>query len=93
MNTIVSTCCGSEYDEEVRKCGECGSFNIGEEFAGDEGWTVCRECQTIEGSEDYVNVCSECDDECEVEEEYEYNERQRENHEEERADAKRKYNE
>ena len=89
----VSYCCGSSYEENVRICGHCSSFEIGEEFAGDEGWTVCRECNAIEGEEDYINVCEECEEICEVEEEIEYNERQRENAMEERSDASRKYGE
>ena len=89
----VSSCCGSTFEEEVRQCGECGSLDIKEHFAGDEGWTICGDCQAIEGSENEVCVCEKCDDVCEVEDEDEYNERQRENYLEDRADAKRKYNE
>ena len=76
---MVSCCCGDEYDEEVPTCAECGSFDIGEKFKGDEGWTICDDCNAIEQGYDYVNVCEKCGDECEVEEEYEYEERQREN--------------
>ena len=89
----VSTCCGSSYEENVRICGHCSSFDIGEEFAGDEGWTVCRECNTIEGEDNYVNVCEECEEICKVEEESEYEERMRENALEEKSDARRKYGE
>jgi hypothetical protein len=38
-------------------------------------------------------ICSKCGDECITIEDYEYEEIQRENYEEERAEAKRKYNE
>ena len=45
----------------------------------------------IETLEDYV--CCECQDYCDIIEDYEYKAMQRENYEEERAEAKRKYNE
>lgn len=45
----------------------------------------------IETMEDYV--CCECQDYCDIIEEDEYQEIQRENYEDDRADAKRKYNE
>ena len=35
-------------------CKECRSLNIGEQHCGDEGWTVCRDCQTVEGGYLYV---------------------------------------
>lgn len=92
-NELVSTCCGSSFEESVRQCGECGSLDIGEHFSGDEGWTICGGCEAIEGSEDEVNVCENCDEVCNTEEEHEYNERQRDNYLEDRGDAKRKYNE
>ena len=60
-NELVSTCCGSSFEESVRQCGECGSLDIGEHFYGDEGWTICGGCEAIEGSEDEVNVCENCD--------------------------------
>lgn len=36
-------------------CGECGSISLKGIGAGDESWTVCESCQTVEGSVDYVN--------------------------------------
>lgn len=42
---------------EIHKlCGECGSADIGEVCAGDEGWTVCGSCRAIEQSIKYVNL-------------------------------------
>ena len=83
---MVSSCCGADYEEDVRVCAECGSDNIGEHFAGDEGWTICEDCRTVEGDDDYVDLCCECGEPCEVEEEYEYQERQRENYLEDMRD-------
>ncbi len=40
--------------EDIATCGECGSLDIGEVQAGDEGWTVCQGCQTIEGGYKYI---------------------------------------
>jgi len=93
MSSLVSNCCGASYEEDVATCAECSSFNIGEKFKGDEGFTICDDCGAIEQGYDYIIACDSCDDECEVEEEYEYNERQRENAFEDKADARRKYNE
>tara|TARA_R110000744_G_scaffold44643_2_gene99435 strand:- start:760 stop:1044 length:285 start_codon:yes stop_codon:yes gene_type:complete len=92
-NEMVSSCCGSSYEDEVRQCGHCGSLEIAEHFRGDEGWTICEGCETIEGSENEVNLCEKCDEVCEIEDESEYNKRQIENNIENKADAKRKYNE
>ncbi|MBC8295908.1 MAG: hypothetical protein H8E55_08965 [Pelagibacterales bacterium] len=78
-NGMVSYCCGDDYEEEVPICAECGSFDIGEKWIGDEGWTICDDCRATEQGYDYVNVCEKCGDECKIEEEYEYNERQKEN--------------
>ena len=36
-------------------CGECGSASIGSVSSGDEGWTVCDSCRSIEGKIEYVN--------------------------------------
>lgn len=36
-------------------CGECGSTEIGEVSCGDEGWTVCPDCGTIEGEYIYLS--------------------------------------
>tara|TARA_Y100001938_G_C8055526_1_gene414183 strand:- start:773 stop:1087 length:315 start_codon:yes stop_codon:yes gene_type:complete len=69
---MVSSCCGSSYEEEVPTCAECGSDNIGEKCAGDEGWTVCDDCGAIEQGYEYVDICNECGEECEIIEEHEY---------------------
>lgn len=37
-------------------CAACGSGEVGEVRYGDEGLTVCRECQTVEGGYRYVNL-------------------------------------
>ena len=49
--------------------------------------------ETERGEWEIGIVCIACGDWCETIEEYEYKEQQREKYEEERADAKRKYNE
>lgn len=36
-------------------CAECGSDEIGEVSAGDEGLTVCQSCRSVEGGYRYVN--------------------------------------
>ena len=90
--SMVSTCCGASYEEEVATCAECGTTDIGEVTSGDEGWTVCNDCRAIEQGYDYVNICDKCDEACEVEEEYEYDERQRENYLEMKADGERDEN-
>lgn len=43
-------------DEVFPVCAECGSPDIGEVSAGDEGWTVCQSCQTIEGGYQYISA-------------------------------------
>ena len=79
-NDMVSPCCCAEYKEEVPTCAECGSYDIGEKFRGDEGWTICDDCQAVEQGYNYVNVCSKCDEMFdEPEKEWEYIERMKEN--------------
>ena len=36
-------------------CSQCGSFEIGEVRAGDEGWTVCQDCRSVEQGYVYVS--------------------------------------
>lgn len=36
-------------------CAECDSPDIGEVSCGDEGWTVCRDCRSVEQGYRYVN--------------------------------------
>jgi hypothetical protein len=35
-------------------CAECGSADVGEVSSGDEGWTVCQSCCSIEQGYRYV---------------------------------------
>lgn len=37
-------------------CAECGSVEVGEMRHGDEGWTVCQSCRSIESGYRYVNL-------------------------------------
>lgn len=37
-------------------CGQCGSGEVGEVGSGDEGWTVCQSCRSVEGGYEYVNL-------------------------------------
>ena len=37
-------------------CAQCGSVSINEVRAGDEGWTVCESCQSVEQGYEYVNL-------------------------------------
>ena len=32
----------------IQACKECDSTEIGEQSAGDEGWTICQSCQSVE---------------------------------------------
>ena len=47
-----------DYDKEalteIRFCKVCSSQSIGEKFYGDEGWTICEDCGTIEGGSNYL---------------------------------------
>ena len=82
---LVSKCCGSEYEESA--ISWCCSAQI-----SDSG--ICYECKEHTESEGYE--CKECDswlDEIDLEPLDEYNDRMRENALEDKADAKRKYNE
>jgi hypothetical protein len=36
-------------------CRECSSPDIGEKSAGDESFTVCDSCQTVEGGYAYIS--------------------------------------
>jgi len=36
-------------------CAECGSSSIGEQGYGDEGWTVCEDCRSIEQGYEYIS--------------------------------------
>jgi hypothetical protein len=52
----ISLIFGQPHLELVTVCGECWSGEIGEVSAGDEGWTVCRNCQTIEGPTEEITM-------------------------------------
>ena len=51
-----------KYDE-IEVCSQCESHEVGEKFAGDEGWTICDECHSVE--QGYVTryICNTCGDE------------------------------
>lgn len=76
-NILVSSCCGSEYDEDVMTCGDCGSFEMKTLSKGDEFWCVCSECNSVENEYYTDYVCHECNEECNVVPLYEYNENER----------------
>lgn len=42
--------------EVHRICAECGSSDIREYYAGDEGWTICASCRSVEQGYEYVNL-------------------------------------
>jgi len=58
----------TEERTELRLCGECNSSQIEEKFHGDEGWSVCEECGTIEGSSKYIFIDDDenyyCEENC-----------------------------
>ena len=37
-------------------CAACGSPDVGERSCGDEGWTVCEACCSVEQGYRYVNL-------------------------------------
>jgi hypothetical protein len=86
---MVSSCCGDEIMREVPTCVDCGSFEIGEKWSGDEGWTICDDCGAIEQGYKYLDICSKCECECDEIEDYEYEEQQRESAEEMERDGER----
>jgi len=82
-NNLISPCCGETY-EEATESTCCGAR------ISDSG--LCYECKEHTEPEGYI--CDECDEWFEeTETEYEYYQRKRENYLEDKADAKRKYNE
>ena len=84
---LVTSCCGSEdYDEDVQRCTDCGSYNIKNISAGDEGWAVCGDCESVEHDEIVDCVCSKCDDECELIPLYEYNQNAKDDYYEDMRD-------
>ncbi len=52
---------------EIEICLDCGG-EVEQKFSGDEGWGICNECGTIEGSTTTAYQCSLCFTECETEE-------------------------
>jgi len=42
--------------EQHAVCSQCNSSNIGEKSVGDEGWTVCSDCGSIEQGYKFVNL-------------------------------------
>lgn len=47
---------GQPHLEEIGLCAVCGSTEIGEQQAGDEGWTVCDDCGSVEQGYEYITV-------------------------------------
>jgi hypothetical protein len=52
----LSLCVDDGTAECVPTCAECGSDEIGEVSAGDEGWTVCQSCRSIEQGYTYISI-------------------------------------
>lgn len=52
----LSVIYGQPHLEEVAVCAVCGSGEIGEQGAGDEGWTVCQDCGAIEQGYNYITM-------------------------------------
>jgi hypothetical protein len=42
--------------ECIPTCAQCGSFEAKEVAAGDEGWTVCPDCRSVEGGYKYITT-------------------------------------
>jgi len=45
-------------------CGECGSSSLHNSSVGDETFSICESCRTIEGKVDYVNYSTAEQAEC-----------------------------
>lgn len=52
----LSVIFGQPHLEEIGLCTQCGSTEIGEVGVGDEGWTVCRDCNAVEQGYEYVTL-------------------------------------
>ena len=52
----LSVIFGQPHLEEIGLCAVCGSPEIGERCAGDEGWTVCDDCGSIEQGYEYITI-------------------------------------
>jgi len=52
--------------EEVTVCRECGEVTK-EVFSGDEGWTICEGCGTVEGHTKTMYACPDCEELCDDE--------------------------
>lgn len=46
--------------EEVSICAECGEGVVEQHFAGDEGWGICGECESVEGRTEEGMCCYSC---------------------------------
>lgn len=44
---------------EINICGDCGGI-VNERSMGDEGWSVCSECGTVEGNNTMMYECPQC---------------------------------
>jgi hypothetical protein len=52
----ISATYGQPHLEEVSLCAQCGSPEAREVSCGDEGWTICPDCGTVEGGYTYVTM-------------------------------------
>ncbi len=83
---LVTSCCGSEnYETDVQRCTDCGSYDIKNISKGDEVWSVCQECNSIE-SDEIVDCVCECGEECTLIPLYEYKQDQRDSYYEDMRD-------
>jgi hypothetical protein len=46
----------SRKQDYVRFCLECGEGEVQEISLGDEGWSFCDNCQTVEGDSEEITV-------------------------------------
>jgi hypothetical protein len=85
MTELVSPCCGADYTDNEDGPSYCCDAPLTQ--------GLCSDCKEhAEPQEGFV--CEQCDEFFEESiEEHEYKQQMRESHEEDRADAKRKYNE
>lgn len=60
--------CKRPYDnpEVIDVCAQCEGENVGEKSTGDEGFTVCEDCNSIEGGYKQARCCPNCEQVMEV---------------------------
>ena len=56
---MTHAACPHPADERIRVCAVCHSPEVGERGYGDESWTICDDCASVE--QGYADWCAQCD--------------------------------